>query len=468
MKASKLLRMYTAPVGKAVFILLLAASISSVQASSLFEDNFDSYPVGAPPEGWTELYTLPGGVPISREEAAAQGVTVQVNDSAYFAGGQSVHFLDTSDYTFSHWSGPASGSSNPTTIVMNEDKTVTANFSITEQIRVTSPNGGESWQRGTTHDITWIPTGIPAATVHITLWKSGVKVKTLVDLTADDASWQWEIPVDQELGSDYKVHVVSDNVASDDFSDQYFSIVDAPGVTIAPLIQTYPNEQAPGGNCYVFKAYEFTLNQTADLNIQLTAQAWSGSQNPSGDDDDLIVDLDGEWLNSWNAPDSIDGWTQWGSKRTINLTKAGVSPGKHTVRLFADEKPVLYSLIVSTQPMPVALSTYPNEQAPGGNCYVFEAYEFTLNQTADLNIQLTAQAWSGSQNPSGDDDDLIVNLDGEWLNSWNAPDSIDGNTQWGTCRTINLTKTGVSPGKHTLRLCADEKPKLYSISVIAE
>ena len=78
--------------------LVLVASLlpltSSVQASPLFEDGFDSYPVGVPPEGWTELYTLSGGIPITREQAAARGVTIQVTDSVSFAGGQSVHFLD--------------------------------------------------------------------------------------------------------------------------------------------------------------------------------------------------------------------------------------------------------------------------------------------------------------------------------------------------------------------------------------
>jgi hypothetical protein len=71
---------------------LLVASFAKVEAAILFEDNFESYPVGAPPGGWTDRYTVPGE--ITREEAAALGTTIKVTDSASYAGGQSVHFLD--------------------------------------------------------------------------------------------------------------------------------------------------------------------------------------------------------------------------------------------------------------------------------------------------------------------------------------------------------------------------------------
>jgi uncharacterized repeat protein (TIGR02543 family) len=51
-----------------------------------------------------------------------------------------------SGYAFSHWSGDASGSSNPTTITMNSNKSVTANFTAsgyTLEVGV-SPSGGGS------------------------------------------------------------------------------------------------------------------------------------------------------------------------------------------------------------------------------------------------------------------------------------------------------------------------------------
>ena len=57
-------------------------------------------------------------------------------------------------------------------------------------ITVTSPNGGESWAAGSTHDITWTQTGL-TGTVTIDLYKGGVYQKTLgtPDATAGAFSW---------------------------------------------------------------------------------------------------------------------------------------------------------------------------------------------------------------------------------------------------------------------------------------
>src|SRR5665647_591068 len=46
-------------------------------------------------------------------------------------------------------------------------------------ITVTAPNGGEMWQRGTSHIITWDYTGSPGSTVRIVLVKAGVVVGTI-------------------------------------------------------------------------------------------------------------------------------------------------------------------------------------------------------------------------------------------------------------------------------------------------
>jgi hypothetical protein len=89
-------------------------------------------------------------------------------------------------------------------------------------ITVTSPNGGESWKRGTVHAITWTSTGSVGANVKIELLKSGVVKGTLT--TANDGSYSWTIGT-SHLGTDYKIRITStSNPAITDSSNNNFAI----------------------------------------------------------------------------------------------------------------------------------------------------------------------------------------------------------------------------------------------------
>jgi hypothetical protein len=89
-------------------------------------------------------------------------------------------------------------------------------------LTVTSPNGGESWVRGTTHAITWASIGSVGANVKIELLKSGVVKGTIT--TPNDGSYSWTIG-SSNLGTDYKVRITStSNSAITDSSDNNFAI----------------------------------------------------------------------------------------------------------------------------------------------------------------------------------------------------------------------------------------------------
>ncbi|MDD1698981.1 MAG: GPI anchored serine-threonine rich family protein, partial [Methanoregula sp.] len=79
-------------------------------------------------------------------------------------------------------------------------------------ITVTSPNGGETWQRYTSHAITWEYTGSPGSTVKIVLLKSGTVVGTIAASvpigTGGKGSYTWPIYYGTP-GSDFKVSVQS-------------------------------------------------------------------------------------------------------------------------------------------------------------------------------------------------------------------------------------------------------------------
>jgi|GEM_PF-1648561 len=94
----------------------------------------------------------------------------------------------------------------------------TSNYSFTIKkapgtITVATPNGGQSWTRGTAHAINWTYTGNPGANVNIQLYKGGVfhsVIKTSVSKgTGGTGSYSWTIPSSLPAGTDYKVRIVS-------------------------------------------------------------------------------------------------------------------------------------------------------------------------------------------------------------------------------------------------------------------
>ncbi|MHA2404521.1 MAG: Ser-Thr-rich GPI-anchored membrane family protein, partial [Candidatus Kariarchaeaceae archaeon] len=100
-----------------------------------------------------------------------------------------------------------------------------ANFTIfTGGITVISPNGGESWQAGSSQVITWADNITEDVTID--LYKGGVFHSAISIPTSSDGSFDWVVPFTQESGTDYTVKITSeDNPATVfDFSDSNFTI----------------------------------------------------------------------------------------------------------------------------------------------------------------------------------------------------------------------------------------------------
>jgi hypothetical protein len=99
-------------------------------------------------------------------------------------------------------------------------------FAITAgALTVTTPNGGQTWARGSVHAITWTSTGSPGAYVKIELLKGGVLNKVISSSTANDGSYSWNISSTQTLGIDYKIRITSTSITSiTDSSNSNFPI----------------------------------------------------------------------------------------------------------------------------------------------------------------------------------------------------------------------------------------------------
>lgn len=89
-----------------------------------------------------------------------------------------------------------------------------ANFAISPpSITVTSPNGGESWTRGTQQLIQWTYKGNPGEYVKIKLLRRGVTVRTITPSSPiggkGNGSFAWDIPLDLAIGGKYQIKIIS-------------------------------------------------------------------------------------------------------------------------------------------------------------------------------------------------------------------------------------------------------------------
>ena len=126
-------------------------------------------------------------------------------------------------------------------------------------ITVTSPNGGESWQAGTTQVISWNDN--LSENVKIELYKGGSFHSTISISTTSDGNRNWAIPLALASGSDYSIKITSvDSTTVFDFSDANFTIY-PPVITV-----TDPNG---GENWIIGDSYLITWTDNIAESVEL-------------------------------------------------------------------------------------------------------------------------------------------------------------------------------------------------------
>ncbi|NUM43415.1 MAG: hypothetical protein HUU38_01825, partial [Anaerolineales bacterium] len=107
-------------------------------------------------------------------------------------------------------------------------------------ISVTSPNGGEQWDRQLPHLITW--TDNLGGEVNITLYQNGVYQTMLASNTASEGTYLWTPDAALTPGSGYTLRVTSvTNPALYDESAAPFTLTDAPFIARDDLGMTSLN-----------------------------------------------------------------------------------------------------------------------------------------------------------------------------------------------------------------------------------
>jgi len=110
-----------------------------------------------------------------------------------------------------------------TNLAADQRMTIVEQASAPPEITVTSPNGKETWIKGTTHTVTW--TDNISGNVKIKLLSGRTTVATIAASTPSDGSFDWTIPTSLTDGSKYKVEVSSlDDRTIKDQSDRTFTL----------------------------------------------------------------------------------------------------------------------------------------------------------------------------------------------------------------------------------------------------
>jgi len=131
-------------------------------------------------------------------------------------------------------------------------------------VTVTSPNGGEAWQAGTTHPVTWTSSKL-TGNVSIDLFKAGAPVLFIGEAPASAGTFSWTIPASISPAADYKIRTTG-NGATDD-SNAAFSI------TAPPL----PPSITLDRNKLYFGAVEGETGQTTPAQAVKISSAGSGT-----------------------------------------------------------------------------------------------------------------------------------------------------------------------------------------------
>jgi hypothetical protein len=101
---------------------------------------------------------------------------------------------------------------------------VTFEAVVPNSVTVSAPNGGESWEQGSTQSITWTSTG-DIDNVKIELYKGTELSTTISSSTTNNGTYSWTIADDQDVGSDYKVKIIAlDDPEAFDMSNADFEI----------------------------------------------------------------------------------------------------------------------------------------------------------------------------------------------------------------------------------------------------
>ena len=301
---------------------------------------------------------------------------------------------NTSDDGIHPWTIPDDPSTNCLVRISELDgdpaDTCDAVFTISPvpEITVTSPNGGEDWQVGSSQSITWTSIGV-SGNVHIEYsTNNGSDWTDVIASTPDDGAHPWTIPDDPSTNCLIRISELDGDPT--DESDAVFTISAAPVITV-----TSPNG---GEDWQVGSSQNITWTSsgiTGNVHIEY-------STNNGSDWTDVIASTPDDGTHPWTIPDDPS---------TNCLVRISELDGDPT-----DESDAVFTI----SPVPFITVSSPN----GG-----EDWHVGSGQT----ITWTSSGTGGSvhieysTNSGSDWTDVIASTPDDGSHSWTIPDDISTN-----------------------------------------
>jgi len=234
---------------------------------------------------------------------------------------------------------------------------------------------------------------------------------------------------------------------------------DQPGSSESPagsvLLKEMPNETGSGEREYLWKEYTFE-SPSGRILVLITARV--ENYGDFSNDDDIRVVIDNTDLG-WDTETSFDG-ELLNAKNDSLIYESYLDSGQHTISIYGDITPILYDVtVIGTEHGDIILNEELNEQAPGGNEYLWKEYSFNCINDEEVTIYISASAHENTI----DDDSIRIVLNDEDF-GWNTDYSINGNRLFGEAKAL-IIRRNMSAGEHTLRLYADETPILHNVII---
>ncbi|MDP3684983.1 MAG: hypothetical protein Q8S01_13730, partial [Ignavibacteria bacterium] len=203
-------------------------------------------------------YTNPTSLLVVEPTLSGNSYTINVSDKSLY-----------SSYVLVLYNAKYSTDASRDTTSIQYDITVDAPL-LTNGVRLTSPVGGESWQIGSNHNITWESANVANVKLEYST-NNGAAWNTIVDSTpAITGSYAWTIPVTASASCKVRISDIS-NAAYTSMSTNIFSIIEP-----LPFSLISPN----GGESWqVGSNQDITWNKgtVTNVRIQLTTDGstWS-------------------------------------------------------------------------------------------------------------------------------------------------------------------------------------------------
>ena len=235
---------------------------------------------------------------ITWSSTGSPGTNVKLEYSTNGGGAWTTIEATTANDGTYEWTVPDDASTNclvrvtSTTYPKVTDTSDAAFTILHSNLEITSPDGGESWERSTAHDITWASTGSPGANVKLEYSTTGGSSWTeIIASTANDGTHSWTVP--DTPSTNCLVRITSTTYSFiTDTSDTAFDILHS------TLDITSPNgaeswEQGTSHNT--------TWTSTGDpgANVKLEYSTTGGSSWS-----DIIASTANDGTHSWTVPDN--------------------------------------------------------------------------------------------------------------------------------------------------------------------